>query len=91
MAIMVGNVQKFDMLRGYGFIMKGFRNKIFFHVTQWKSDIAPKIGMLVTYDLVPARKPGFEHQAANVKPVESGLNEEQTEAFVLALNGAVQS
>ena len=83
---MVGKVQKIDLLRGYGFIFRGFRDRIFFHITQWESDTEPKIGMLVTYNVVPARKPGFEHQAANVRPVETGLNAEQTEAFVLALN-----
>jgi cold shock CspA family protein len=80
---MVGRVRKYDALRGFGFIMVGFREEFFFHVHQWKSDVEPKVGMVVTFEVIPANKAGFQHQAGNVKPVETA---EQTEAFVVALN-----
>jgi len=83
---MVGRVRKYDELRGFGFIMVGFRKDYFFHVHQWKSDREPKVGTVVMFEVIPANKPGFQHQAGNVRPVETGLNAEQTEAFVVALN-----
>ncbi len=88
---MVGKIQLFHELRGYGFLLKDFRTRIFFHITEWKSDMPPAAGMVVLYDLIPARRAGFQTQAANVRPVETGLNAEQNDAFVLALNdGGVQ-
>ncbi len=83
---MVGKIQVYNELKGFGFILQDFRNRMFFHVNQWKSDKPPVAGMMVTYDLIPSRKAGFQHQAGNVTPIETGLNAEQTEAFVLALN-----
>ncbi len=70
---MEGKVQKFQVLKGYGFILRGFRERIFFHVTEWKSDIQPRIGMVVMYDLAPAHKPGLPDQAINVAPLESSV------------------
>jgi cold shock CspA family protein len=67
---MVGKIQKYDELRGFGFILQGFRKRIFFHVNHWVCDSPPQAGMAVSYDLIPANKAGFEHQAGNVKPVE---------------------
>ena len=83
---MVAKVQKFYDTKGYGFLLQDFRTRIFFHVTQWRSSTPPQEGMMVTYDLIPSRKSGFEHQAGNVTPVQTGLNAEQTEALVIALN-----
>ncbi len=88
---MVGKIQKYDELRGFGFLLKNFRDRIFFHINQWQSDKPPVAGMMVTYDLIPSRKSGFQHQAGNVTPVETGLTPEETHAFVLALNSGVQS
>jgi cold shock CspA family protein len=84
---MVGKVQNFFELKGYGFILKDFRTRVFFHISEWKSNTPPQVGMVVLYDLVPSRKAGFEHQAGNVRPVKTELNMEQTEALVIALNG----
>jgi cold shock CspA family protein len=70
---MEGKVQKFQVLKGYGFILRGFRERVFFHVSSWKSDTAPRIGMVVTFDLAPAHKPGLPDQAINVVPVESSV------------------
>ncbi len=83
---MVGKIQKYDELRGYGFILRNFRDRIFFHLHQWQSDKPPVVGMVVTYDLIPAGKAGFEHQAGNVRPFETGLNAAESDAFVTALN-----
>jgi cold shock CspA family protein len=83
---MVGKIQTYDELRGYGFILQNFRDRIFFHVNQWQSNTPPVAGMVVLYDLIPSRKSGFQHQAGNVRPVETGLSAEENEKFVLALN-----
>ena len=83
---MVGKIQMYNELKGFGFILQDFRNRLFFHVNQWHSNTPPRVGMAVLYELIPSRKAGFQHQAGNVRPVETGLDAEQTEAFVLALN-----
>ena len=73
---MTGIVQKFSMLKGFGFLLVDFRTTIFFHVSGWKSDVAPKVGMRVTFDTAPSRKPGMPDQAVNIAPVmaESGAD-----------------
>jgi cold shock CspA family protein len=68
---MVGKIQKFDELRGFGFIVN-FRTRTFFHINQWCSDIPPQTGMTVTFDIIPAKKAGFTSQAANVVPTVEG-------------------
>ena len=86
---MVGKIQKFDELKGYGLILQDFRNRIFFHVSQWKSNTPPQVGMVVLYELIPSRNSQVGRhpfQAGNVMPVETGLTPEETEKFVLALN-----
>jgi cold shock CspA family protein len=70
---MLGRVQKFSELKGFGFLLVDFRTTIFFHVSGWNSDIAPKVGMRVTFDTAPSRKPGMSDQAVNIMPVESGV------------------
>jgi cold shock CspA family protein len=70
---MQGTVQKYDDLKGYGFILQGFKTRLFFHVREWKSDTPPLIGMLVSYDVAPPHKPGQYNQAVNIAPVESGV------------------
>jgi cold shock CspA family protein len=83
---MVGKVQTFYDTKGYGFLLEDFRTRIFFHVTQWRSSTPPQEGMLVTYDLIPSHKAGFQYQAGNITPIKTELNAEQTDAFVIALN-----
>ncbi len=83
---MVGKVQKFFELKGYGFLLQDWRTQVFFHVSEWKSGIKPRSGMVVTYDLASANKKGKPDLAVNIKPFETGLNEQETEEFVLALN-----
>ena len=68
---MLGRVQKFSELKGFGFLLESFRTTVFFHVSEWKSDIAPKVGMRVTFDKAPSRKPGMPDQATNIVPVEN--------------------
>lgn len=72
---MEGIVQKFSVLQGAGWIVVGFKTRLFFHVTQWQGDKQPEIGEAVTFDVAPPHKPGQPHnQAVNIMPagVESG-------------------
>jgi cold shock CspA family protein len=68
---MIGRVQKFSEMKGYGWLLLDFRTRIFFHITSWKSDTAPQVGMTVSFDTAPSRKPGLPDQAVNIMPVES--------------------
>lgn len=42
---MQGKIQQFKPLKGYGFILHGFKTRIFFHVTEWNSDVQPRVGI----------------------------------------------
>jgi cold shock CspA family protein len=70
---MQGRVQKYVELRGYGFILIDFKTRVFFHLKDWKSDVAPQVGMAVTFDISPSGNPQKYklNQAINVVPVES--------------------
>jgi hypothetical protein len=76
---MIARVQQFKVLKGYGWLLEGFRNRIWFHVSAWKSDIPPRIGMMVSFDTAPARD-GKPDQAINVTPLDGqekfGLSKE---------------
>ena len=67
---MDGVIQKYLDLRGYGFVLVDFRTRYFFHVSQWKGGVAPKVGQHVRFDVAPARKEGQNPQAVNVAPVD---------------------
>jgi cold shock CspA family protein len=69
---MQGRVQKYVELRGYGFILLDFKTRVFFHLRDWKSDLAPQVGMHVTFDLSPSSNPAKYklNQAINVAAVE---------------------
>jgi len=70
---MIGKVQKFSELKGYGFLLIDFRTRIFFHISGWKSSTAPQAGMAVTFDVAPSHKPDLPNQAVNITPEsESG-------------------
>jgi cold shock CspA family protein len=68
---MIGTVQKFSQLKGFGFLLQDFRTPRFFHVSSWHSDIPPKPGMKVSFELMPSRRPEMPDQATNIVPVES--------------------
>jgi cold shock CspA family protein len=68
---MQGKVQQFEEMKGYGFILRGFKHRVFFHVTDWNSEIPPTVGLPVTFDTAPSRMPGMPDQAVNVKPLPS--------------------
>jgi cold shock CspA family protein len=70
---MKGTVQKYDDLKGYGFVLQGFKTRLFFHVREWKSDTPPRIGMAVTFDVAAPNKLGQLNQAVNVMLEESGV------------------
>jgi cold shock CspA family protein len=70
---MIGIVQQFNEIKGFGFLLKNFKTKVFFHVSAWNSDIPPQPKMKVTFDLTPSHKPGMPDQATNVMPLESNV------------------
>ena len=47
---------------------------MYFHVSAWKSDIAPKVGMKVTFDFAPSHRVGYPDQAVNIVPVPIVVN-----------------
>lgn len=65
---MQGKIGTFSMLSGYGFIFVTFKERFFFHFSNWNSEIQPAINQTVSFDVAPGRKPGTT-QAVNVKPV----------------------
>ncbi len=68
-----GKVQRFSELKGFGFILQDFRTKLFFHVSAWQSNIAPRIGMMVSFEVAAPNKPGQLNQAVNIVPLESSV------------------
>jgi len=69
-----GRVQKFDELRGFGFILQGFKTRFYFHVANWLNDtVAPKPGMAVLFELAPGKKAGLADQAVNIVPLGSEI------------------
>jgi cold shock CspA family protein len=69
---MKGQVCQWNRVHGFGFIVESgnFRNKHFFHVTNYKSDVEPTIGLFVLFDIGPSRNEKYSAQAVNVTPVE---------------------
>lgn len=65
-----GKVQKFSELKGFGFILLNFRTRLFFHVNSWQSDITPRVGMMVSFEVAAPNKPGQLDQAVNIVPVD---------------------
>lgn len=77
-----GRVQQFSVLKGFGFLIEGFKNRVFFHVRNWKSDIAPKIGMPVQFNLGPANKPELPDQAVNIIPLSEAPQKASDQAVL---------
>jgi len=71
--VVQGKVQRFSELKGFGFILQDFRTKLFFHVSAWQSNIAPRIGMMVSFEVAAPNKPGQLNQAVNIVPLESSV------------------
>lgn len=69
---MNGEVQQFNKARGFGFLLHGFKNRVFFHVSNWKSDVEPEVGMAVTFDTAPSGRADKPDQAVNVVPAAEG-------------------
>jgi len=68
---MQAEVHQFFKTRGFGFLLEGFKNRVFFHVNDWQSSIEPQPGMRVTFDFKPSKRPGFPPQATNIMPLEN--------------------
>lgn len=64
-----GKVQKFDVLKGFGFILQSFKTRFYFHVTNWKSEVPPQVGMKVQFDTAPGKRAGLPDQAIDVSPL----------------------
>lgn len=64
---MKGIVQTYYTLRGYGFILINFRQRIYFHASHWIGQNAPEIGQEIYFDIAPGQ-PGRGPQAVNVVP-----------------------
>ena len=69
---MIGVVQKYSNLEGYGWLLVGFRQRVFFHISQWRGQQEPKVGERVTFEMAPPHKAGQGQQAANVTPAVDG-------------------
>lgn len=65
---MDGKIQKYNDLRGFGFILVNFRERYFFHVSEWKCSTPPRIGDAVKFDVAAPKKDGQHPQANNVTP-----------------------
>jgi cold shock CspA family protein len=68
---MQGTIQVYFPLKAYGFILLNFRDRIFFHLCNYKGYIEPVGGMLVNFDIAPPRRQGQREQAVNVIPIEA--------------------
>lgn len=66
---MVGTIQKFEVLRGFGIILMDFRTRLFFHISEYRGTTEPNPGQQVEFDVRPPRKPGELNQAVNIVPV----------------------
>lgn len=66
---MDGIVQKFSVLKGYGWILADYKTRLFFHVSQWSGNAQPQVGQGVRFEVAAPRKPGQNPQAVNVTPV----------------------
>jgi hypothetical protein len=68
----IGQVQKYIVLRGFGFILQDFRTRLFFHINDWKGQIGPEVGMYVHYDVEPPEDPNNKRllaHAVNIMPI----------------------
>ena len=66
---MQGTIQLYFPLKAYGFILINFRDRIFFHLCDYKGDVEPVGGMLVNYDVGPPKHAGQRNRAVNVTPI----------------------
>lgn len=65
-----GRITQFKELNGFGWVAVAFNKVHFFHVSEWKADFIPAVGMEVEFEIGPGRKPG-QTQAVNVTPIAS--------------------
>jgi cold shock CspA family protein len=72
-----GRVSVWNSDRGFGFLMEEntakvtFKQRLFFHFTQWLNDsIEPRVGQIVTFLIGPGKNPG-QTQALQITVVGS--------------------
>ena len=72
---MVGTIQSYFPLRGFGYIhvAEDFRERTFFHVTNWRGATMPSQGMVVEFDFAPGHKPGHRPQAVRIIPTGTAV------------------
>jgi cold shock CspA family protein len=88
---MFGKVQQYNELKGFGFLLQkdNFRERVYFHITSWVGDVAPKVGMRVSYDLAPSKKVGMPPQAVNVTPIVTvPQTADENDLFVAVMNAS---
>jgi cold shock CspA family protein len=70
---MTGRIQKYNELKGWGWIFVDFKTRLFFHISNWKIDAPPVVGLHVSFDVAPPKnpnKPEQQRQAVNIVVVE---------------------
>jgi cold shock CspA family protein len=72
---MQGKIGTFSMEKGYGFIFVTFKERFFFHFSNWNSEAEPTIDQTVNFDVAPGRRTGTT-QAVNVTPVVTPVTED---------------
>jgi hypothetical protein len=52
----------------WGLVRITFKQRFFFHISEWDSDLEPVIGQQVSFEIRPARPGGALPQAVDVRP-----------------------
>lgn len=55
---MTGKIIKWDRERAFGFVMMDSGRGQFLHISNWESNVAPEVGMSVTFELENNTKSG---------------------------------
>jgi cold shock CspA family protein len=67
---MFGKVHVYYEHKGYGFISIAFNKRVFFHVSNYRGEVVPTVGLSVEFDLAPSKTPGKPDMAIHVIPAE---------------------
>jgi cold shock CspA family protein len=92
----ISRISVYQKENGWGFI-DNYRGedklaprRIFFHIHDWKGRIAPEVGMAVSFDFGPSRKPGMDDVAINIAPPDEVAAEILNAAKKVEGNGSAQ-
>lgn len=70
---MFGKIHIYYEDRGYGFISVNFKERRFFHVSNYRGEVLPTPGLMVEFDLAPAKNSEKPDQAVHVIPAETAV------------------